>query len=342
MDHIIEVDDLAWFRQCRRAWDLGAASRRNLVPATPPGLTDQEALTAALSAGLAAFFYPAMAAWNRAMVRPIALQAFAKELRAQQGSGALAQDGTRILDRYFDWVPHTQPLTPVRAAEEITVVVPDPAHPDDGMRARDGGAVKLRGILDLVASDDHNRLWLHLHRFVDGPWADPDLLTLDEWAATLCWMAESHYVTAVAGVLVDELQTRQPQPHSLPGPARRGVTSMADPAGWFRRTRVRKSPTELRLSRQRLAAQALEMTDPALAVYPNPSRSHCSRCGFREPCLLVQAGADAEGLLAASYRPYIPPVIPLPERTGSCGPQRVHGWQTRGPGPSTLQRPAQG
>ena len=338
MDHTIDVDDLGWFNRCRRAWDLGAASRRNLVASAPPHPTQQEALAAALAAGLAAFFYPAMAAWNRSLVRPIALQAFAKELRAREAASTpAAEEGSRILDRYFDWVPHSGPLTPVRVAEEIVVVVPDPAHPDEGLRARDGGAIKLRGTLDLVEADDHNRLWLHLHRFVDGPWADPDLLVLDERAAALCWMAQSHYVTAVAGVLVDEVQTRSPQPGLPPGPARRGVSSVEDPAGWFRRTRLRKTPAELRLSRQRVAAQAVEMTASALAVYPNPSPEHCRTCAFRQPCLAMSAGTNAEALLAAAFQPHVAPSIPLPQRTGSCGPQVVHGWQTRGPGPSTLR-----
>lgn len=193
MDHIIDVDGRSWFEQCCRAWDLGAASRGNLVPSVPPDPTGEEALAAALAAGMAAFFYPAMVAWSRSLVRPIALQAFAKELHAQRGDGApAAGEGSRVLDRYFDWVPHAGPLTPVRVAEQIMVVVPDPAHPDDGLRARDGGAIRLRGTLDLVEADDHNRLWLHLHRFVDGPWTDPDLLVLDERAVTLCWMAQSH------------------------------------------------------------------------------------------------------------------------------------------------------
>lgn len=58
---------------------------------------------------------------------------------------------------------------------------------------------------------------------------------------------------------------------------------------------------------------------------------------FRQPCLAMSAGTDADALLAAAFQPYVAPSIPLPERTGSCGPQRVHGWQTRGPGPSTLR-----
>ena len=308
MDHVVDLDDRSWFKRCRRAWDWRSPARHNLIPADPLPPTAKERLEDALQAGLQAWFYPAMAGWSRAMVRPIALRAFEK---AEPGTGP------ELLEAYLHWVPGKGDFTPVRANEEIIVVVPDPANPEAGLRARDGGAIKARGTVDLLVVDEHNRLWVHLHRLLsaEADWAPEGLLALDDEALALCWMVEAHHVATVAGALVDEIR----------------------PEGRFRRTRVRTPPKVLRAARQRFAEEALDLTDPAVALYPNPSPEVCAGCPFLAPCLVASAGGDQGTLLTSAFRPHVPEVIPLPPRTGSCGPQRVSGWQTAGPGPSSLQ-----
>jgi hypothetical protein len=171
------------------------------------------------------------------------------------------------------------------------------------------------------------------HRIVDGEWADLDTLALDHRSACLCWALEGQYDAPVAGVIVNELRLAPgPPAPATAGPGRRGVTVIGDPDGWFRRTRVRKAPKEIRRLRRLFAAAALEMCDPALPIYPNPSPEHCGPCAFVAPCLAMSAGEDPAPLLEASYRHPVPEVIELPPRTGSCGPQRVYGWKTKGPG----------
>jgi len=76
-----------------------------------------------------------------------------------------------------------------------------------------------------------------------------------------------------------------------------------DPSGRFRRTRIRKTLTELRRLLRQFAAAAAEMTDPGLPVYPNPSPQTCARCAFVAPCLALSAGDDPAPVLEASYRP---------------------------------------
>ena len=41
---------------------------------------------------------------------------------------------------------------------------------------------------------------------------------------------------------------------------------------------------------------------------------------------------DIDTWIEASFRHPVPEAIALPPRTGSCGPQRVYGWKTKGPG----------
>lgn len=323
MDHVVELEDALTFHRCRRAWDLGAGTRQNLEPREQLRPFD---LGVALRAGLAAWYFPAMWAWQRSLVRPIALDSFATSMHRQRGDAAdpaafpegewaeaLAR-GREILEEYLDWAPTVDDFTTVRVGAGFDVVVPDPDQAGAGLVAAGGGGVRLKGGMDLLVSDEHHRLWLVEHRMVERAWPDRDTLALGYRAGVACWAVERQYDARVGGVFFNELRLG-------PGPGNR-----------FRRTRVRKTPTELRRLRQQFARVAGEMTDPALPVYPDPSPEHCAGCAFVAPCLAMGAGEDATAILAERYRARVPEEIPLPPRTGSPGPQRVYGWKTKGPG----------
>jgi hypothetical protein len=83
-----------------------------------------------------------------------------------------------------------------------------------------------------------------------------------------------------------------------PGPA--AVASEGD--GRFRRTRIPRGRAELEAAGARLAAEALDMVDPGLRLYPNPAPEHCGSCQFVTPCLAVERGGDVAAVLAAAYR----------------------------------------
>ncbi len=349
MGHVIELDEAVWFQRCRRAWDLGAGERRNLEALEPLRPFD---LAVALREGLGAWYFPAMWAWTRSMVRPIALESFHKSMRTQRASfleshdaAAFPEDdwagagrrGSELLEGYFDWASNLDDFTAVRVSPEIDVVVPDPGLAGAGLIAADGGPIRFRGRIDLLVADEHNRLWLVEHRLVDGEWPARDTLVLDPRSTLACWALEHQYDARIGGVLINELRPEPVSPtpgRSGFGEPRRGVIVIEDPSGRFRRTRIRKTLTELRRLLRQFAAAAAEMTDPGLPVYPNPSPQTCARCAFVAPCLALSAGDDPAPVLEASYRRRVPEVIPLPPRTGSCGPQRVYGWKTKGPGVS--------
>lgn len=323
VEHVVEVADRTRFKACRRAWDLGATRRRNLEPVEPaPGTT----LEAALRAGLAAYYYPAMWAWNRELVRPIAVQSFTKALAGAAAAPDDEDRGLRALADYFAWAPgEDASLTALRVGDEVNVVVPDPDRSGAGLPGPDGGGIRMHGVLDVLAGDDHGRLWVIEHRITglappsppEAPrWCDPEVLRLDDRAGALCWAAGLAHDATVAGVLFNEIWVG-------PRPA-------------FRRTRVRVPPRELAQLRRQAAGELGAMLDPGIPVYPTPSPQTCGACAFRGPCEAIQEGADPTALLAAGFRRRAPAVIPLPERTGSLGPQRVVGWKTRGPGTSSL------
>ena len=347
MDHVIELDDREWFKRCRRAWHLHSGARPNYEPIEPVRPFD---VGAALHEALAAYYFPAMWQWSRALVRPIALETFGKAMGRQRASylesheppafpeeewEVQAELGRRLLERYFEWAPSVDAFSAVRSSAEFDVIVPHPSRAGEGLLASDGGGVRFRGRVDLLVGDEHGRLWLVEHRLVEQDWTDLDVLALDDRSGAACWALESHHFTKIAGVIFNELRLHPapaaPAAAQAP-PRRRGAVVTEGGEGQFRRTRIRKTPTQIRHLRRQMAAEALEMADPRLPVYPSPSPEHCRACPFRSPCLAMNAGEDPGPVLESSYRRRVPVVIPLPPRTGSCGPQRVYGWKTKGPG----------
>jgi hypothetical protein len=52
----------------------------------------------------------------------------------------------------------------------------------------------------------------------------------------------------------------------------------------------------------RLAAEALEMVDPGLRLYPSPAPEHCGSCQFVAPCVAIERDDDVRAVLEAGYR----------------------------------------
>jgi hypothetical protein len=93
--------------------------------------------------------------------------------------------------------------------------------------------------------------------------------------------------------------------------ARRGAAGARPPdplpvasqgGGAFRRTRILRDRAELEAMGARLAAEALDMIDPGLRLYPNPAPEHCGSCRFMTPCLAMDRRQDVRAVLQAGYR----------------------------------------
>jgi hypothetical protein len=183
--------------------------------------------------------------------------------------------------------------------------------------------------VDLVAVDAADEYWVVRHLFVDD-WHDTDTLARDEEAVTACWAWEQDYVgMEIAGTLHNEIRMKGPldPPASAAGvrvpqhegsgggrsiPQHRRESARAlrvsaagrldqHTAGPLRRTRIRRSRSEITAAGAQLAAEARDMIgDPA--IYPNPG-AHCRVCPFAAPCLAMFGGTDPEPVLAARFRP---------------------------------------
>jgi hypothetical protein len=344
--HVVRDTDRSLFKRCRRAWDLGARSRRNLAPvaaAAPPDLDR------AVRDALAVYYFPGMWEWDREIVVPLAVEACTRSLRTQRekatggpdraASGVdddawaeAAEAGERLLRGYFAWAPTVDDFTPVRVEADFEFDVPDADRPGLDLLARDGRAIRFRGRVDMLVIDATDTYWLLDHRVVDGGWSETDHLVLDERGVTACWGWEQCFLgMRIAGVVYNELRADAVPSPTVGGPSgaaarvpmgRRGhrrmdaraardpeprVTQVEVPG--FRRTRIPRTRSTLDRMGTQLAVEALEMTDDGLALFPHPTRANCSQCDFRAPCIAMNEGADADALLDAGYRERGPDLV---------------------------------
>lgn len=295
---VITAADRRAFKRCRRAWDFGSRLRQDWEPDVE--LTELDAGDA-VRAALAVWYFPGMWEWGRAIVRPLALEAYRRVVAGwPAGHEGIAGEGEALLGRYFEWAPEVDLFTPLRVETDVEVRVPDPTDPRRDLAAGDGAAVHYSDRVDLVVVDAFNTYWLVDHRIGDG-WAPTDALVLDEAGAACCWAwGRSYLGMDIAGVIYNELRTD--------GDA-------ADET--FRRTPVRRGLAELEQARHKLGCEARDMTSTGLAVYPAPGWDVCSACMYRPPCIALDAGADAEALLETGYRRR-PPVLVQEGRLGGA------------------------
>ncbi|MGH7750561.1 MAG: hypothetical protein ACREQ5_38180, partial [Candidatus Dormibacteria bacterium] len=223
--YLLRQEDRRLFKLCRRAWDLGATSRGNLVPRRPPRTHD---LDRALRDALAIYYFPGMWSWNRAIVYPSVLEAFARSMGEQRaahqaGHGLTeAEDaswrrdhelGEAMLRNYFTWAPTVDRFTPAWVGVEFGRGIPDPARPGDEVLTADGREVRVRDRIEVLVKDDEDVPWLLYHRFVDAgaDWADLQQLELDERGLFHSWAWELDYLGwTIAGVIYHELRRGAP------------------------------------------------------------------------------------------------------------------------------------
>jgi hypothetical protein len=328
MPYVIRPEDRAAFKRCRRAWDLGARSRQNYEPATPAWSFD---LTEAIRDALAVYYFPGMWEWNRQVVLPIVRDAFNKSVarqRARMRAPTAAQEtdlqaqcelGHRMLNGYFEWAPSVDRFWPIRVETDFLIQIPDPWNEGRDLVSPTVGELRYEGRITMLVIDEADAYWVIDHRVVHGGWTDIDVLLLDAQGVSFCWAWEIFYLgMRIAGTIYNELRTdvvptavqASPTPTGPVAQHRRMYAQAAKPASGvsrveteaFRRTCIPRSRAELDHAGAMIALEALEMTDPGLRCYPNPSPTHCPTCKYRQPCIAMNEGADAEAILRSAYR----------------------------------------
>lgn len=341
MPAIIKEGERIAFKRCRRAWDLGARSRRNLETIVPVRAFDVEK---AIHDALALWYFPGMWEWDRGLVRGFAMEGFHKSMRRQvdayQAVAALSKEqdvawhsssdaGERLLDRYFSWAPGVDAFSPVRVDTDFDINIPDPDAAGMDL-VGPAGPIRYQGRVDALVVDAYDAYWILDHRLVQGDqWENETQLLLDERGVAACWAWEIFYLgMKIAGTVSNELRLDAPDDEGSDGPAEDLPPEPSSPgevqAGRrrlymeasripdqrvevfgneaFRRTRITRTRSELAACGRQLALEAREMTASGLVAYPSPSVANCGPCVYRQPCLALNTGADVEAILGSGYR----------------------------------------
>lgn len=360
--YVLRPREMATYRRCRRAWDLGARIRQNYVPAVPPQVFDFDR---AVHDALAVYYFPAMDDWDKAIVRPLAVKGFHRamqeDLRRYEAIAEVAPEqddawaaacalGETILNGYFEWAAPQDTFASIFSDQEYWAPIPDPGQPGAELTDAAGHEIRYLGRVDQLFSDHNDEYWIAQHRLVAKAWEDDDQLLLDLGGLTDLWATEMTYPQLkIAGIVYNELRVdagvdddagltnegegfdalsqvdgrtmRRPRHvHTRRSPmtptdASAAAMTLAQQAGdpgdfisarttgeWFRRTHVRRGRSSVRNAGLALAAQALEVSGPGLAIYPTPSPDNCTTCVFRQPCIVMNEGRDPASALAAGFR----------------------------------------
>ncbi|HEU5002098.1 MAG TPA: hypothetical protein VFW71_04890 [Actinomycetota bacterium] len=356
---VLRPQEMATYRRCRRAWDLGARIRQNYIPAVSSRPFDFDK---AIHDALAVYYFPAMDDWDRSIVRPLALKGFSRSMAEQVGhfeeAAPLTPEqerdfeeasalGNSMLNGYFTWSAPLDTFASIFSDQEYWAPIPDPDTPGSDLATHLGREMRYLGRVDQLFSDHNDEYWMAIHRLVGNRWLDDDDLLLDLDGLTALWATELTYPQLrIAGTVYNELRMdldteeasaegattgmaawattdgrtmrrprhihtrRSPISPDEPGPGADvpGGDAATDriteryTGEWFRRTFVRRARGSVRAVGPNAAAEAREVADPGLAIYPNPSPDNCRDCAFRAPCLAMSAGLDAGLLLDTAYR----------------------------------------
>jgi hypothetical protein len=255
----------------------------------------------------------------------------------------------QLLAAYVEWAPGIERLAPVLVEVAYAANLSDPQRADSALFTSSGEHVSYQGRLDLLGVDEHDAYWIMRHRVV-REWTPLGTLMRDEEAVAACWAWQEYYIgMEIAGTIHNEMRlptvvppggdraplsagaaggTAGPVPQREGSGGGRSVpqhrrldarasepaepTAVAHDTGpWFRRTWIRRSPAEIGQAGRQLAAEAREVLDPAVAVFPSPSEQACGSCPFAAPCLALYEGRDseAEAILTSSYRTRPPETV---------------------------------
>ena len=214
---VLRPSEMERFDACRRAWDLGARVRRDLVPRTPAPFD----FDTAIRTGLAVYYFPAMDDWSRSIVRPLALEGFQRAMREDRAAheavatvdAALDAAYTRwsrigdlLMHRFFVFAAAFDDFDSVLADDDLWVPVPDPDRPGFELGTREGRPIRYLCRLDQLIADPDEEWWVVDHRLSWRGWAtDEQLLGAKRTVRTL-WALETAYPQLhVAGTVHNEL-----------------------------------------------------------------------------------------------------------------------------------------
>lgn len=73
---------------------------------------------------------------------------------------------------------------------------------------------------------------------------------------------------------------------------------------FVRRDTLRRNQYQREVEQGKIIAEVLEMLDPELPLYPNPTKECSWDCAFKVPCLAMDDGSDFQSILNTEYMPW--------------------------------------
>jgi hypothetical protein len=336
---IIRTSDRGAFKRCRRSWDLGSKIRQNLVIKGPvPKPLD---FGTAIHRGMESWYNPMQWEWDRELRKSLSVAAFLECQREQKArylaempdmDEELRKDfnertelGTGMLYHYFHWSANMDQFTPKMVEIEFEVPIP-------GLEGTYAEGAVYQGRVDALMEDLKGRYWIWDHKTTAR--MDPTAhLELDEQCGSYAWALQLMLGIPIEGVVYNELYKGVPGPPTVLKNGNFSKSKSQDTSyelyfqalmerfeyipdeyadiletfrlkgnEYFRRTQVHRSPEELRTQGERIRLEALDMLDPNIRIYPNPTKFNCQNCMFRTPCIAMNDGSDVKWILAENYK----------------------------------------
>lgn len=195
-----------------------------------------------------------------------------------------------------------------------------------------------RGVLDRMVIDEDGYLWIQDYKNI-AQFTTPEHLELDMQIGVYLWAASYIYQRPVMGFIYTQFLKSEVQPprilksgdistdssqnttHALYREAliekygqnsdwpekniqvlnQLATLESEDSDKFIRRDRVIRSANTRQAESEKILAEVMDMLEPTLRVYPNPSFMCPRMCSFMEPCLAWDRGENYRAILKEQY-----------------------------------------
>lgn len=358
---IIRTSDRILFKRCRRRWAWQSHLRNNLGPkhrAAPLWLGS--GIHFALEDYHSSHHFPSAAEAFKAYVKASVTQIRRKGVeRLPEDLDELIELGVGMMEYYALWLKNRDPLqTYIHYGEpqvEVNFKIKLPWQ--EGLYDLD--EVYYSGQIDRVVVDEAGMLWLVEYKTAKA--IQTSHYATDPQVASYCWAASCIYDKPVAGVIYQQHRKTLPKdPRILANGtvsvaenqttshrAYRdalikvyGDTRLAPKANidyldnladreqsrhddFIRRDYIYRNQYQIEAEGQKIMMEVLDMLNPDLPLYPNPTRGCSFECPYVSACVSLDDGSDFEHELELttvsreteydSWRKYL--VLPQPQET---------------------------
>ncbi len=329
---IIRTSDRGRFKRCRQLWDFESPMRQGYR--YTPGIKALD-FGIAVHKGLEVYYDPERfenyPREGREWLAKAAFLASCNEHKARilsaQPDMALETEtdfeerktlGLGMLEHYFLWAAdHDHDFRPIKSEIEFEVPIP-------------GLDAVYQGRIDMIIEDLSGSYWIVDHKTA-AQFGETTYLDLDVQASSYCWAIQKQLNIPINGIIYNEIRKTVPKDPRVNAngslskdknqrtsaylyrkklielgldttPYTEYLDHLEQSQNFFRRTTVYRSVAELARVEYLIGLEARDMLDPAVRIYPNPTKFNCQGCAFFTPCLALMDGSDVDWVLNTSGR----------------------------------------